>query len=86
MANLKYVAMAGLAALAACVEAEPIVSDFNGDSVTIVTSDFDSKEYQLQTSKAEADRICGKVKRRAEYASTRHNSQTYENANLYLCL
>jgi len=86
VASLKYVALAGLVALAACVEAEPIVSDFNGDSVTIVTSDFDSKEYQLRTSKAEADRICSKVRRKAEYASTRYNPQTYENANLYLCL
>lgn len=79
-------ALAGLLALAAC-DVPPIVSDYNGDSVTIVTSSFQTREASLPAAQAEADRICqtgGKT--RAEYASTRTNPNTYENFNLFLCL
>lgn len=72
--------------VSACDQTQPIVSEFNGDSVSIVTSDFDSRQYQLETAQIEASRICGKVGRKAEYASTRRNTQSYENTNLYLCL
>ncbi|SMX34624.1 hypothetical protein [Actibacterium lipolyticum] len=76
----------GLFALAAC-DVPPIVSDYNGDSVTIVTSSFQSRETSLPAAQAEATRICqtgGKT--RAEYASTRANPNTYEYFNLFLCL
>ena len=79
------VALAGLLVLGACGE-PPMVTDFNGDSVTI----------QSQTAAnnadvtAEAQRICTTVGRKAEYASSRqvHAPQymvpTYNH--LFLCL
>ena len=71
----------------ACAPANPIVSDFNGHSVTIVTSAFTPVEEAKAAAQAEATRICRTGgKSRAEYASTRSNPQTYENSNLYLCL
>lgn len=72
--------------LVACDVTEPVVSDFNGNSVKIATSSFDSVEHQRKTALVEANRICGKVGKKAEYASTSANSQTYQNTNLYLCL
>lgn len=80
------IAFAGMFALAAC-DVPPIVSDYNGDSVTIVTSAFQTTEAALPAAQAEATRICqtgGKT--RAEYASTRTNPNTYESFNLFLCL
>lgn len=75
------------AIVAACAPANPIVSEFNGHSVTIVTSAFTPVEEAKAAAQAEATRICRTGgKSRAEYASTRSNSQTYENSNLYLCL
>tara|TARA_R110002110_G_scaffold132616_8_gene314391 strand:+ start:3416 stop:3691 length:276 start_codon:yes stop_codon:yes gene_type:complete len=74
--------------LAACgIPATPIVSEFNGDSVTIVTSSFADQSSVKKNAQAEASRICAKgPKKRAEYASTRTNQQTYEQSHLYLCL
>jgi hypothetical protein len=79
--------MIGFAAtLSACVETPPVVSDFNGDSVKVVTIAWASTEPTPATA-AEANRICkAGGKSRAEYASTRVNSQTYEATHLYLCL
>lgn len=84
----KVMPLIALTALAACdIAANPIVSDFNGDSVTIVTSQFTNREEALAASTAEAQRICEKGhKKRAEYVSTRGNPNTYENADLFLCL
>lgn len=84
----KITALLALAALAACdITASPIVSDYNGDSVTIVTSQFVSRDEALAASLEEAERICRKGHRkRAEYVSTRSNPNTYENADLFLCL
>ena len=74
--------------LAACdFPANPVVAEFNGDSVTIVTSQLSNAEEARAAAQAEADRICQRGHRkRAEYVSTRVNPQTYENYNLYLCL
>ena len=74
------------APLLGCVEAQPIVSDYNGDSVKIVTSQFDSLEYQRASAQKEADRICAVGGKKAEYASTLHDNQNYQSHNLYLCL
>ena len=72
--------------LAACDVTDPVVSDFNGNSVKIATSSFDTLEYQRETAGVEANRICAKVGKKAEYASTTTNPQTYQSTNLYLCL
>lgn len=83
----KYLALIGIVAIGACATTEPIVSNFNGDSVTIVTSQFAQRDEALAAAQAEANRICVKGhKKRAEYASTRTNTQTYENSHLFLCL
>jgi hypothetical protein len=73
--------------LTACVPATAIVTDYNGSSVTVVTSQFADFEEAGQTAAAEANRICqtGGASG-AEYASTRSNPNTYENYHLYLCL
>ncbi|WP_298294458.1 hypothetical protein [uncultured Litoreibacter sp.] len=81
-----FVGLISVLAISACDVTEPIVSDFNGDSVTVVTGGLDSKEYQRETAAKEASRICGKVGKKAEYASTRSDPNTYQNYNLYLCL
>ena len=77
-----------LASLTACtIPASPIVSDYNGDSVTIVTSQFTDRQEALAASLKEAERICSKGhKKRAEHVSVRGNPNTYENADLFLCL
>ncbi|MBF9042982.1 hypothetical protein HKCCE4037_06570 [Rhodobacterales bacterium HKCCE4037] len=84
MKKLFFVVLACLAS--ACVPPAPIVAEYNGASVTIVTSQF-AGAGAAEAAQAEATRICrtgGAT--RAEYASTRPNAQTYENFNLYLCL
>lgn len=77
-----------LLGLAACdMPVNPIVSDYNGDSVTIVTSSLSNAEEARRLSLEEANNICRRGHRkRAEYVSTRTNPNTYENSNLFLCL
>jgi len=84
----KSISLIALTALSACgLPADPIVSDFNGDSVTIVTSQFANRDEALSASLQEAKRICSKgSKKRAEHVSLRSNPNTYENADLFLCL
>ncbi|OWY10824.1 hypothetical protein B6V74_02005 [Thioclava sp. F42-5] len=71
--------------LAGCVPATPIVSDYNGDSVTIQTSMLADQAEVKVNAQAEADRICAKKDKRAEYASSRQVAE-YTNAHLFLCL
>jgi len=61
----------------------PAVSDFNGSSVKIV-EDFGGMKPSSATV-AEAARICGKVGKTSEYASTR-SLPNYETEYLFLCL
>ncbi|MEM7438092.1 MAG: hypothetical protein AAF393_00730 [Pseudomonadota bacterium] len=83
----KIYLVAALAAISGCVPASPVVSNFNGDSVTIVTSTLTERNQALAASQQEANRICQKgQKKRAEYASTRTNAEKYEDSHLYLCL
>lgn len=84
----KIISLFALTALAACdLPATPIVSNFNGDSVTIVTSSLANRQEALSASLVEAERICRKGhKKRAEHVSVRYNPNTYENADLFLCL
>lgn len=72
--------------LTGCVmPVEPLVSDFNGSSVKLQVPGFATDPDVGAKVKAEADRICGRVKKRAEYASTRVLPD-YVNEHLYLCL
>lgn len=75
-----------VAALASCENTPAIVSDFNGNSVKIVTSGFETAEYQRSVADPEAQRICATAGKTAEHVSVRVNGQTYENEHLYLCL
>lgn len=72
--------------VSACVQAVPIVSDYNGASVKIQASAFASAEDAKTKTQAEATRICAKTGKRAEYASTTTNQNTYVSEHLYLCL
>ena len=71
--------------LTACVPATPVVSDYNGASVKLQTSALASEEDIKTTTQAEANRICAKTGKRAEYASTRQLPD-YNSEHLYLCL
>ncbi len=75
-----------LLSLSACGNTPAIVSDFNGDSVKVVTNSMETTEYQRSVAGPEAQRICQTRGKKAEYASTRTNSQTYESEHLYLCM
>lgn len=67
--------------LLGCVE--PMVSDFNGSSVKVV-EDFGGRTPTPATVE-EAKRICGKVGKNSEYASTR-SLPNYQTEYLFLCL
>ena len=81
-----YLAIPTILALSACVPANPVVSDYNGASVKLQTSQLTNADEVKTATQAEADRICRQGgKRRAEYASTR-NLPDYNSEHLYLCL
>lgn len=80
------VSFAALTLLVGCVPATPVVSDFNGSSVKIQTSQFADVDEAKASSQAEADRICRQGgKKRAEYASSRTVAE-YTSEHLFLCL
>ena len=95
---LKIAALFLLRILAACsITTEPIVSDYNGDSVHIqldgLSVEFMDAEHKSQTmaqADAEAQRICQQGHRkRAERVSQRNLSTgqySYVIDILYLCL
>lgn len=69
--------------LAACVTT-PIVSDYNGDSVKLQGPSLYSDEVTAKFQ-VEAQRICGKAGKTAEYASS-IALPNYTMEHLYLCL
>lgn len=73
--------------IAACVPpGEPIVSDYNGDSVKITMYNAFGEGGRSAATDAEALRICQRGgKRVAEYASVRQSAE-YQVEHLYLCL
>jgi len=83
---MRYLVIFAVCGLSACVPAEPIVSDFNGDSVKIQVSQLSDEAEAGAKSLAEANRICGTRGRKAEYVSTLRDSQNYVSEHLYLCL
>lgn len=83
---MKYALLCAALLTSACVLPPPVVADYNGDSVKVVTIAFDSTEPTPEAA-AEATRICkAGGKSRAEYASTRVSTNTAEATHLYLCL
>jgi hypothetical protein len=83
--NVKpVILLSGLLALAAC-DVPPVVTDFNGSSVAIQGADITySPEFKARYD-AEAQRICGRVGKTAEYASSQA-MPNYLYSHLYLCL
>lgn len=83
---MKYLAAVSIIPLTACVPAgEPIISDFNGDSVKLVQNNYFGEGVRGPQTDAEAARICGKSGKTAEYASIRQVAD-YQVEHLYLCL
>jgi hypothetical protein len=81
-----FPALACLALVAACVTPPtPIVSDYNGASVKIQAPGFYGSGTPRPEDIAEANRICGTAKKRAEYASTSAAGE-YTVNHLFLCL
>lgn len=75
-----------LLALTACVPSEPLVSDYNGDSVKLVQANWAGEGVRNSVSDAEALRICRAAgKQKAEFGSSRMINDI-QIEHLYLCL
>ena len=61
----------------------PVVSDFNGSSVKLV-EEFGGRQ-PVDATRAEAARICGKIGKTSEYASSRVVGD-FQIEHLFLCL
>jgi hypothetical protein len=80
----RFLAIVPILALSAC-DVPPVVTDFNGSSVAIQGADITySPEFKARYD-AEAQRICGRVGKTAEYASSQA-MPNYLYSHLYLCL
>ncbi|MFK7751425.1 MAG: hypothetical protein AB8B51_02640 [Sedimentitalea sp.] len=77
----KYLLLPALALLSAC--AEPAVTQFNGHSVNIRTSN--TLPEQMRVAQAEANAVCAKAGKRAEFASTTYVLDL-NMSNFYLCV
>jgi hypothetical protein len=77
--------IATAATLSACVPANPIVSDFNGDSVKIVTDAFSDAEQAKAAAQVEAAKICATRGRKPQFASSMALPE-YKVQSLWLCL
>ncbi len=83
---MKFPIIAVLAAGLAGCTADPLISDYNGASVKIQTSVFAPAAEAKAAAQAQADRICAKSGKKAEYASSREIPGAYVYEHLYLCL
>lgn len=73
--------------LAGCAEQPPLVSGFNGHSVEVQQSTiFTPPNPELPEVKEQAARICGKVNKRAEFASYKSGPDNIYATHLFLCL
>ena len=80
----RLLAIVAILTLSAC-DVPPVVTDFNGSSVAIQGADITySPEFKARHD-AEAQRICGRVGKTAEYASSQA-MPNYLYSHLYLCL
>ncbi len=71
--------------LAACAPPTATVSDYNGASVKIQTSQLADAAQTKANALTEANRICARNGKKAEYAST-INKQDYTSEHLFMCL
>jgi len=84
--KLKILAVLASLSLSACESSPAFVSEFNGDSVKIVTRSLISVNYRDSIAQPEAQRICQTRGKNAEYASSRIDPQTWDSESLYLCI
>jgi hypothetical protein len=77
-------ALSAMLVLAAC-DVPPVVAEFNGDSVTIQGADIAYIPVFAERYLAEAQRVCSRGGKNAEFASSRSISSYFYN-HLYLCL
>lgn len=77
--------MMTVAFVAACTPGPGAVSQFNGDSVTISQDTTWQIGGRTDETDAEANRICAKAGKTAEYASSRQ-LLGYVHENFYLCV
>lgn len=86
--NLKIACiLAVVPLLSACAEADPVVSDFNGDSVKIQQSTIMTVPDASRPEIVEiANKTCGAKGRKAQYASSRVGPNAYYSDHLFLCL
>lgn len=87
---MKLMTIAGVSAaliMSACTttEAVPVISGFNGDSVSLQGPGFFGTEKPTQAFLDEANRLCGRRGMKAEYASSRMVAD-YTMEHLYLCI
>lgn len=85
----KTLFLLGFLPIAACVAPDPIISDFNGDSVKFVGPDIAyggdfATDYKTKMD-AEAKRLCNLRGRTPESAS-RRVLPSYQVEYLYICL
>lgn len=88
MSKFSVLSLGLIVGLAACAPANPIVSDYNGDSVKIQMNTLhgDSKEVAQQKALAQANEICQRGhKKTAEFVSVRQLPE-YNAEYLFLCL
>lgn len=87
MKATSFVTLAAALAMAACTttEAVPVISGFNGDSVSLQGPGFFGNEKPSQAFLDEANRLCGRRGMKAEYASSRMVAD-YTMEHLYLCI
>ena len=78
---MKYAMLATAFLLSAC--ADPAVTQFNGHSVNIRT--MSTMPDQMRIAQSQADAICARVGKTAEFASTTYVSDL-NMSNLYLCM
>ena len=66
---------------------KPVVTQYNGDSVTVATSQVHKRRWALAAATGEADRVCQQGHgKRAEHASTRKAAGEGKTFDLFLCL
>lgn len=72
--------------LTACVEADqPMISDFNGNSVKVVSYPYAANNDPRSPTWQTADAICKRAGKTAQYGSTRVLN-AYQGEHTFLCL
>ncbi len=74
-----------LLVLPACLPTRAFVTEFNGASVKVTIPIISKPSASTIRADEEAERICKRVRKRAEFASSRI-LENYSTERLYLCL